>query len=477
MKKDNDIVDEVCNLLMSDTVYEFFHTQDKVAYIVISSSSNQIVMKVDSESCADQIRLLAFEQLGTHLKRAALKEVQSIIKSYAKINCPCEEISMRYENSSGNVYVHRGILDGGIVKISPDGYKILKSSGIRFYSPQGQKQLPRPKEGGSFKEFREMFRNISLKDFKLVVSWMICVIHSKGPFPILVFQGEQGSAKTIFMKMVRDLLDPMLGSLISIPNSERDLVITAQNNIVLAFDNVSSLSKGMPDSLCRLATGAGLRTRALYTDSDEKVFESCRPIMINGIPNFVLKSDLADRVLLIHLSTINEGDRRTEAEVWDKYLDMKPRILGSLYNAVSTALTNLDSVVLDSHPRMADFARLSCAAAPSLKWTQDKFLAAYEDNRNSLINVVFSGDKVTEAIRDFVVFKLEWEGSSSDLLKELELVSGNEELIKKRFWPGSASALGSKILQTAPVLRTMGIGHKYKRKNSKRIHKFWTLDN
>ena len=42
----------------------------------------------------------------------------------------------------------------------------------------------------------------------------------------------------------------------------------------------------MSDDLCRLATGGGMRTRALWTDSDEATFIGRAPIMMEGIANF-----------------------------------------------------------------------------------------------------------------------------------------------------------------------------------------------
>lgn len=473
MRNQQNVTDEVIELLIDKSI--FFHSPEGVPFAIVSPELSHLAVKVGSSEFKDQVRLLAFHSLSINLKTAALKEISEFFKSYAKTSCPCKTPYMRYANIENAVHVCRGTKIGGIVKITSNGFKNLKKSEVNFYSPPGQKVLAKPQKGGGFKALRKMFPNISRDDFKLVMCWVICAINSKGPFPILVIQGEQGSAKTLFVKLLRDLIDPIVGSVITLPRNERDLVVIAQNNVVLAFDNVSVIKNDMPDSLCRLATGAGLRTRALFTDGDEKVFESCRPIILNGITNFILKSDLADRVLLVHLTTISENDRRSEAEVWNEYQELKPKILGSLYGAVSLVLKDLDSVVLESLPRMADFAKISCAAAPALRWSQDDFMAAYESNRDALSNILFSSDKVVEAIYDFILDVEEWEGGAAKLLRELESDIGNEELKRKKFWPGSASVLGTKIMQYAPLLRNKGVGHEYIKKNNARIHKFWLL--
>lgn len=473
MENKKSIADDVIELLLEKS--ELFHSPEGVPFAIVNPESSHLAVKIESVGFKDQVRLLAFDSLNINLKTAALKEIAEFFKSYAKTSSPCEIVFMRYAPIGNYIYVCRGTKKGGIVKITPDGYKNLKKSGVKFSSPPGQKELVRPQKGGGFKALRRMFPNLSLADFKLVMCWVICAINSKGPFPILVIQGEQGSAKTFFVKLLRDLIDPIVGSVVTLPRNERELVIMAQNNVVLVFDNVSVIKNDMPDSLCRLSTGAGLRTRALFTDGDEKVFESCRPIILNGITNFILKNDLADRVLLVHLKTISESDRRLEAEVWNEYKELKPKILGSLYETVSLVLKNLDSVVLDSLPRMADFAKISCAAAPALRWSQEDFMAAYNSNRNALSNILFSSDKVVEAIYNFISGVEEWEGSASQLLFELEDDDSNVELMRKKFWPGSAAALGTKIMQCAPLLRNMGVGHEYIKRNNARIHKFLLL--
>ena len=473
MTKTKNITDEVIDLLLKEL--DFFHTDEPQAFAIIKSDDIREVLKIPSEAFGSQVRLIASNRLGVYVKMGPLREIVDYVKSYAILSAPNRKLHVRYSNSRGSVYVDLGSKSGEVVKITSHGFKILKKHKARFFRPPGQKALTLPVKGGGYKELKKLFPNINLDDFKLVLSWMIYVIHSKGPFPILVFQGEQGSAKTFFMRMIRDLLDPMTASLISFPSSEKNMIIAAQNNVVLAFDNISSLPKGSHDWLCRLSTGGGLRNRALFTDGDEKVFEALRPVMLNGITNFILKSDLADRVMLINLKTINENTRRPGAEVWEDYLELKASVLWDLYNSVSVGLQNINTISDVNFPRMADFGKFACATAPSLNWKKEDFLACFNDNRKALSGIVFSSDKVVESISVFVKTEGGWEGSATELLNELESDQDNTELMKKRYWPGSAAVLGSKVMQCAPLLRNLGIEHAIKRKNSARIHKFWLI--
>ena len=75
---------------------------------------------------------------------------------------------------------------------------------------------------------------------------------------------------------------------------------------MLAFTNISQISEGMSDALCRVASGEGLGTRALYTNDEEVLFGGFRPICLNGIKDFIEKGDLLDRVLLVDASVYSE---------------------------------------------------------------------------------------------------------------------------------------------------------------------------
>ena len=77
----------------------------------------------------------------------------------------------------------------------------------------------------------------------------------------MIVQGEQGSAKSTFGRVIRSLIDPSTAMLRSAPKNEKDLMIAAQNGWLLSFDNLSSLKQEMSDSLCRLATGGGVSGR------------------------------------------------------------------------------------------------------------------------------------------------------------------------------------------------------------------------
>jgi putative DNA primase/helicase len=139
------------------------------------------------------------------------------------------------------------------------------------------RSLPEPEGGSSIEELRRFVNVRSDDDFTLVVAWLVMALRPRGPYPTPVANGEQGSGKSVFCRMLlRSLVDPSAAPIRAIAKDDRDLIVSAINSWVLAFDNLSTILGWLSDALCRLATGGGFATRMLHTDHEEMIFEGAR---------------------------------------------------------------------------------------------------------------------------------------------------------------------------------------------------------
>ena len=59
---------------------------------------------------------------------------------------------------------------------------------------------------------------------------------------------------------------------------------------------------------------------------DETVIRLQRPVLLNGIDDFVERGDLADRSILLDLPQIPAGKRRCEDEFWSSFHHSKNAI-------------------------------------------------------------------------------------------------------------------------------------------------------
>ena len=67
-----------------------------------------------------------------------------------------------------------------------------------------------------------------------------------GPYPILALYGEQASAKSTLIKIIRRLIDPQDAPALLVPGSTLDLMVTAVNGWLLAYDNISVIPAWFP---------------------------------------------------------------------------------------------------------------------------------------------------------------------------------------------------------------------------------------
>jgi len=211
------------------------------------------------------------------------------------------------------------------------------------------------------------------------------------------------------------------------------------------------------------------------TDHDETIFEAQRPILINGIGDLAGRPDLADRALTITLPPLPDDQRRDEQEFWASFEKARPAILGALFDAVAAGLRHLPEVVLERRPRMADFALWGEACSSGLGWEPGQFLRDYEDNRADAVAAAAEASQllpIIEAVLGRTGLQADgFDGTAADLLaKILDVCSAAEQ--KQRWFPGTASAVGSALRRLAPLFRSRGIVFEaYKARDRKRTRR------
>lgn len=378
-------------------------------------------------------------------------------------------VAVRLAEHDGVYWLGLQDADWRCVRIDANGWEIRTESPVRFIRPPGVLALPKPVRGGSANELRDLVNVSNDDDWALILGWLIAAVRPVGPYPLLAVSGEPGSAKSTLCRILRSLVDPNKAMLRAEPKEARDLMIAAQNAWVLGFDNLSHLPTWLSDALCRLATGGGHATRQLYTDADEVIFEAKRPIVINGIPDLATRSDLADRTFSVVLPTIAVKDRRGEADLWKTFDEIRPRILGSLLDAVSAGLRELPSVKPANLPRMADAAMWVTAAGPSLGLKPGAFLAALGRDAEAKNAATLEASPIGPAILSFMRGRSHWTGTASSLLSGLETEphSNNREQ-HERGWPKTASNLSHELRRLAPVLRQAGVSVEIGKRQSDR---------
>ena len=444
---------------------EIFHTPDGKAHVTVETGGCMETWPVNGRQFTQFLRWSFYLEHGGAPSEQALTEARAMVAAKAVFDGPKREVFVRVAKcGEGTVYLDLGNERREIVEITTSGWRVLsgKAVPVRFVRKENAAELPHPVSGGSIENLRCFVNVRTDEDFALIVSWVVGALNPDGPYPILIIQGEQGSAKSTTVRVLRSIVDPAIEPLRAPPRDERDLAIAASNGWTLALDNLSGVRHSLSDALCRIATGGGIATRELYSDDRETMFHLKRPIVLNGIDSMSNAGDLRDRSVIVELPPIPPERKRTEREFYREFETVRPLVLGALLDATSAALHNLGEVRLEEVPRMADFAAWVTAAEEALPWKPGFFLRAYTSNRAEANALSVDTDPLAAAVQKLMLGREIWTGTATELYTVLcQMV--DEGVRRSRAWPGAPNSLGDRMKRIAPALRESGIQYEDER--------------
>lgn len=396
---------------------------------------------------------LYMDATGRAASSSALADALLVIEGKAH-DADEVNVSQRAGRHHDSIVVDLGTPDGRAVVVTPNGWSIVDRSPIPFTRSALTASLCDPIRS-DLDLFASPIGNVDAQTWRVLLGWMTAAFVPDIAHPIVLFGGEQGTGKTTFARRVVDVLDPSTAPVRSVPRDLPQWVTAAAGSLVVALDNISGVREWLSDAMCRAATGEGYVSRRLYTDADLAVIQFRRCVILTAIDSGALRGDLAERVLPIELARIDSADRRTDADLEDRWKTDRPRVLGALFDLLADVLSVLDDVHLDDLPRMADFAKVLAAvdrvrpvSTPGTPGALDHYLQLTEGIQASVVD----DDPVAAAIVELVTAKGGLEHTAQQLLDRLTVPDP-----RPRSWPTSARGMGGHVRRIAPALRAVGI--------------------
>jgi hypothetical protein len=350
--------------------------RNMVVYITIPIGEHFENWPVRSAMFKRWLAFRFFDQTKTVPGAQAIEDTIRVLEARGYMEGDTIDPWLRTGARAGAYYVDLCDPTWRAIKVTQHGWEIIPIGRLPFIRTPAMQALPEPQAGWSIDELRRFVNVETDEDFVLVVAWLVAALRASGPYPILTISGEQGSGKSSFARLNRSLVDPNIAPNRFLPKDVRDLVISASNQHVQSFDNISHITAELSDAFCSLATGGGFATRELHTNNEETIIQVTRPCIFNGITSYTSRPDLADRTINVQLVAISEESRRPEDEFWAEWDEVAPRVLGALCDGLSAAVRNLPNVRLARSPRLADFAKFITAAESGLGWEPGTFMAA-----------------------------------------------------------------------------------------------------
>jgi hypothetical protein len=459
-------IDRLSAIVASAPVWQ---TEDRIGMIDIPINSHKESISLKDPRFRSWLAAEFYEKTGRHCSSDAIGQLTDRITGQA-LSAPTHKIFHRVARIGEEIYIDLGDRDHSIIRICGAGWAIHEGEcPAKFRRPNSMKALPVPSKHGDWTGLKKLL-NLRDDDWILLLSWLSWGLHPNSPHPVLILNGEHGTAKSSACEIIKQLLDPSKALLLSMPEDAEGLQGHASNRWVLAYDNLSGISKKMSDLLCTVATESGFAKRMLYTDADEIIFEGVRPIVLNGIEALATRLDLLDRSIILNLQPITDENRMTKGELEALLRDCESNVFTCLLNSLAQGLRRRDTTRPSALGRMADFHQWGHCTETAFGFEPGSFEAAYQANRRMLNETAIDNDAIATAIISLLDTK-DFIGTTSELLTELgKMVT--EEQRKAPDWIKSPSVLGRRLARLAPELRKRGFEYsKCKRDGPNRILK------
>jgi hypothetical protein len=433
---------------------ELFHNQDGDGHTILAINGHMEVWPLSSKVYKDWLLEQFFNLTGQGANRNSVSDALGTLECVAKFKREFKPVHLRTAKVKDKIYIDLCDSEWRVVEIDKHGWNILHKSPVLFIRKKSMSSFPDPIAGGNINNIWK-FLNIEEKDRPLVLGYILTSFRPQGPYPVLVLVGEQGTAKSTAARIIRLLIDPSSSPLRSPPKDEEDFLVGCINNWCVVVDNLSGLQAWFSDALCRIATGGAFSARALYTDTDEVLIELQRPIILNGIDDIATRPDLAERSIILNLQPIQDEKRLAEDEFYKNFLEAQPKILGSIFDAISGALRDIQDVKLPQLPRMADAALWVTAAEKSLGLGQGAFIEAYRENLRNGVLAGIESSPVGRTVIEFMKSRKEWHGNATELLEKLSILV-DDQTRNSRAWPKSANWFSNNLRRLGNSLRKIG---------------------
>lgn len=440
---------------------DLFRSSEGLAYASFTSGGRTVNAPLGSSEFRRHLRAAYRARHKRGANSNALKEALEDLAHHAHEQGKVHDVFVRTASHGDTCYLDLADGSGTVVRIDGGGWRVDPTPPVRFERPAAMHPLPIPESGGDLDALWRFF-NLGEQDRLLMIACLVCMLRHPGPYPILVLEGGQGTGKSTTTRVVRNLVDPHALLIRRRPREIRDLEAALANSYVLALDNLDRLPDWLSDALCTVATGGVIGGRELYETTKESGRNYQRPMILNGITDVTGREDMRDRSMVVRLEKIQR--RRLERDFWREFDLAQGQLLGSLLDALGTALRVLPTLDPNDYdlPRMADFALLGIALEQGLGWESGSFLAAYSRNQKDVIDEASSVDTVVQMVR-WAMGNLERQGHEPQMMQTAtELWAwfdshGPRHLKRDKDWPASARSFAARLRRAAPVLASYGI--------------------
>jgi len=477
----------VRSALETDPMSRFCYDQVGQPFLYLDAKGRHIPMALDSREFGIWATKTAMALYGIPLARKTIKEADLSIMAVGEEVMARKGLDLRVHMAprvnviNGSLWYDLGTEDMMGVEVNGQkaAIKPLPLGLVRHPTdlPQVMPDLDAsPLEVWKLMDFMP---GVQMEDFLFLVAWAVASFlpywEADGgtrinlPLPLAGFIGPKGSTKTITARFLQKLLDPDAQESQNMPDTPRDMGIVLHNNRAVLFDNITRVHEWQSNALCGGATGGSNTNRKLRTDSEVVVHDYNARTMFTSVIKPEFESDAADRILYFYTRALPPHLKKPEALLFQEFEEVKPRILGAIFNTLQKVMAIYPEVLEESKSwanqvRMADFCVLGECCARIWGFEPGLLRDAYTQTLIGDSGQMVLDDNVVLALRNWVWTSLvlkeggHWEGLVSELKEALE----RDLRSIPQDWPAKPNRFSNRLRKAQEDLSRAGISIDFK---------------
>ena len=433
---------------------EFFRDAEDAVYATLPNTGRPV--ELGSRQLRDWLSSQLWQRPEERPSKTQVRDALADAETWTRLCGEVRPVALRLGQVDDHLYLDLGTADGRVVEITAAGWRIVEAAPLCFVRPAGSGILPDPERGGSIDRLRKYVRATD-DNFIITVAWLMTTLCAEGPYPLLYLTGPQGATKSTTARFLKTLVDPHGATLRGLPSSEENLFVAARSGHVLVFDNVSRISDGLSDALCRLATGGSYAGRKRFSDHDEARTTATRPMLLNGIVDATGRPDLADRLFRVELQRVPDDERLPERTLRSAFEADHPQLLGALLDLAVEGLRAGEDPRMASGLRMMDAANWAQACLRNFT-DEGRLVELLRSSRDLVATDQITLNPVARAILALAEEE-DWSGTASSLLSEVRRLTPSSE----RRLPNGAAQLTAEVRRVEADLRARGVEIEWRR--------------
>ena len=337
-----------------------FKDQYGTAHAQVRIADHDEIIRVESSKFKRYLSRLFYDKNGSKVVNAeSITNAIQVIQAKAEYEGQTIPLSLRVAWYNGNIYYDLSNDKWQCVRISQEGWEVVDSTPIPMFvrfNQTPQVDPDRNYEQNIFDRFLQLTNLKQDEDRILLKVYIVSLFIPDIPHAMLILHGEKGSAKSTLQTMIKLLSDPAKPTLLTIHSDRSEFIQQLAHNHIAYYDNVKNTPGWLSDEACKAVTGIGQSKRKLYTDDDEIIYEYNRCLGFNGINISLSEPDALDRSMMIELDRISKEKRKVESDIMKEFMQLRPQLLGFIFDILVRALQIKSTIKLNDLPRMADFA-------------------------------------------------------------------------------------------------------------------------